>query len=69
MVEKGFKTISEVVDPKKPEKKTKPIKTLKLASLSDKPYLENESDINEFIDTLKENLLEAIKNDSLVKLL
>ena len=61
LVEQGFKLLSDASDPKKPDKKEKPIKTVKVAGRGTKTYLETEADVTEFLDGLKDDLLDAVQ--------
>ncbi len=67
MVENGFKALAEVKGKVDPVKKEKPIKTVKITGRS-KGFLETETEVNDFIDALKKEMLEAIKNDTRVKI-
>jgi len=69
LVEQGFKAVAGDPDPKKPEKKVKPIKTVKVACPAEKPYLETEKDVTEFVDGLKEELMDAVRRNNRVKII
>lgn len=70
LVENAFKalTTQPPITGKDDKKKTKAIKTVKLSTIVKKPYLETESDIDEFLSEVKKSLLEAVNNDSLIKI-
>jgi len=67
--EDTLESIYQTLDPKaEPGEKPKPIKTIKPASLKQKPYLETEADVNEFVGKVKDELLEAVRNNIRVRI-
>ena len=69
LYEDALESIYEILD-QKPElgEKPKPVKTIKPASLKQKPYLETEADVNEFVGKVKDELLEAVRNNIRVRI-
>ena len=49
------------------EEKPKQIKTIKPASFKQKAYLDNEDDVNVFINKVRDKLLEAVRNNIRVR--
>ncbi len=64
MVEKGLKLITES-QPTKPGKTEKPIKTIRVSGLANKPVLESEADIDQFLEELRTKLVNEIQTSRL----
>lgn len=70
LVEQGFKIVATPQKGPESGKTTeKPIKTVKVAGRSKKPYLETEDDVNDFINGLKAEMLDAVQNKTRVKII
>ncbi|MBF0121242.1 MAG: BREX system P-loop protein BrxC [Desulfobacterales bacterium] len=65
-IEDAFKP--KTSDGKEPQLK-KQVKTIKLASLKQKAYIDTEDDVENYIKKLKNELLEAIRNNNRIKII
>jgi len=64
-----LESIEEAFKPsKEPGQKSKPIKTIKPANLKQKAYLETVEDVDDFVNKVKDSLLEALKNNVRIRI-
>jgi len=69
MFEEVLESIEEAFKPsKEPGQKSKPIKTIKPANLKQKAYLETVEDVDDFVNKVKDSLLEALKNNVRIRI-
>ena len=69
LFEEALESIEDAFKPpKEPGQKAKPIKTIKPANLKQKAYLETVEDVDDFVNKVKDTLLEAVKNNIRIRI-
>ena len=69
LFEEALESIEDAFKPQKdPGQKAKPIKIIKPANLKQKAYLETVEDVNDFVDKVKDALLEAVNNNIRIRI-
>ena len=67
--EEALASIEEAFKPSEdPDQKPKPIKTIKPANLRQKAYIETVADVDDFVNRVKDTLLEAVNNNIRIRI-